>query len=149
MREARGDLFQLALGHVIVITTNGFVKANGECVMGRGCAAQAKTKWPDLPRLLGDGIGVRGNHVLYLGIDRDGYRGIVSFPVKHNWWEHADLDLIERSAKELVELRRSCGWQTDVYVPRPGCGNGKLLWETVKHVIEPIFDDQFIVVDFA
>ena len=39
MKEIRGDLFTQE-ADTICITTNGFVKANGECVMGRGCAKQ-------------------------------------------------------------------------------------------------------------
>lgn len=144
-----GDLFELARGHVLVLTTNGTVKsASGEAVMGRGCAHQAKVLWPDVPRLLGSELQLRGNHVHLLGIDRGGYRALVSFPVKHNWWEHADLELIRRSAQQLVVKADVCGWQTNVFLPRPGAGNGKLLWATVKDVIAPILDDRFIAVDF-
>ena len=47
MRERIGvDLFEFP---VIAITTNGFVKATGECVMGRGCALTAKRLYPQLP----------------------------------------------------------------------------------------------------
>jgi len=30
--------------------------------------------------------------------------GLITFPVKHNWWEAADLDLIDRSARELLRI---------------------------------------------
>jgi len=36
-----------------VITTNGFVKNNGEAVMGRGCAREAARKYPRLPLFWG------------------------------------------------------------------------------------------------
>jgi len=39
MKELRGNLFHTPCD-VICITTNGFVKRNGEAVMGRGCAVQ-------------------------------------------------------------------------------------------------------------
>ena len=40
----------------IVITTNGFVKKNGECVMGRGIAQQTRDKFPGFAKKLGTAI---------------------------------------------------------------------------------------------
>jgi hypothetical protein len=65
MIEIKGDLFAEPCD-AMCITTNGFVKANGECVMGRGCAKQAATYWPDLPKLLGGAIQKYGNVVILL-----------------------------------------------------------------------------------
>ena len=98
--------------HIIAITTNGFVKSSGECVMGRGCAREARDTFPGIAKRLGSLIKEHGNHVYYLGL------GIVSFPVKHNWWENADPALIERSAKELVGLADKDGWKS-IIIPRP------------------------------
>jgi hypothetical protein len=56
MRELKGDLWKLAAElkpDAVVISTNGFVKASGHAVMGRGCALEAAKRWPDLPLLLG------------------------------------------------------------------------------------------------
>lgn len=151
MTEARGDLFRLAIGGVLCITTNGFVKANGQCVMGRGCAAEAKSRWPTFPGALGQSIQQYGNKVHHFQYDTGTYVDVVTFPVKHNWWEKADLDLIARSAVQLRAMADGNPRWNDrhVYLPRPGCGNGRLLWTTVKAVIEPIFDDRFVIVDFA
>jgi len=99
MRTLSGDIWDWYGKSTIVISTNGFVKNNGECVMGRGVAFQAKNRFPPLPRLLGRHIGLHGNGVfLFLQYD------LITFPVKHNWWEKADPILIERSAKQLVSL---------------------------------------------
>jgi hypothetical protein len=131
-------------GFCIVIPTNGFVKKNGECVMGRGLALQAKERFPDLPKRLGHRIGEFGNVVF---IFRE-YR-LLTFPVKHKkWWEKADLKLIEKSAKELQEIFKYnlCGIPTPVYLPKVGCGNGKRNWTDVKPILEKYLDDRFIVV---
>ena len=85
-----------------VITTNGTVKNNGECVMGRGCAAEAKLRYPSVAHYLGGRIQGSGNHVNVLFDKTDDAAGLISFPVKHNWFERADMALIERSAEELV-----------------------------------------------
>src|SRR5579863_1639145 len=116
MREAYGDLFKLAAGKVIVITTNGDVKKNGEAVMGRGCAAEAKRRWPHMPLLLGSRLEALGNRVHRFVPMEDSYGAIVTFPVKHHWSDKADLKLIRESAHELVKLTDSFDWK-DVYVP--------------------------------
>lgn len=87
--------------------------------------------------------------MFYLGVIKE--HQWFSFPVKHNWYEHADLKLIERSAKELVDTIDDIFLDPDdrpptIYLPRPGCGNGRLKWEDVKPVIEPYLDDRFVVV---
>lgn len=149
MKEINGDLFELAKGGVLCLTTNGFVKKNGECVMGRGCALQAKKRWPSLPYTLGSSINRIGNMVAELSIpELTDYQAVVAFPVKHKWFEKADVELIKHSAWQLRAGAYTRGWQ-HVYVPRPGCGNGGLSWAQVKPVLEqPFDDDRFIIVDF-
>lgn len=68
----------------ICITTNGFIKSNGECVMGRGCALEAAKRFKQLPTLLANAIKKRGNVVNPLGkfINQGSPTVILSFPVK-------------------------------------------------------------------
>ena len=148
MIEVRGNLWTYP-ADVRVITTNGTVKKSGECVMGRGCALEAKSFIPNIASYLGDCIQRNGNHVYLLGT----YKGaeIYSFPVKHNWYEKADLDLIARSRNELADLLDPIYLNDKGHVfvmPRPGCGNGQLKWEDVKPILEPILDDRFHVITF-
>jgi hypothetical protein len=138
----------------IVITTNGTVKANGACVMGRGIAREARDRYPGVDLTLGQLIQSKGNLVFKL--DRPIWSGplrpyvalrLVSFPVKHNWYEKACLTLIESSTVSLRLLADIEKWKM-VIMPRPGCGNGNLKWEDVRPVIEPILDDRFVVMSF-
>lgn len=147
----------------VVITTNGYVKANGEAVMGRGCAKEAAERWSWLPRELGSRLTKGGNHV-YVWRPGEGSNvesfHIVTFPVKHHWQEAADRDLIECSARELllfVRVHEDTDPFKTVVMPRPGCGNGQLCWERcgdtclgepVKGLLEGILDDRFIVVTY-
>lgn len=136
-----------------VITTNGTVKMNGACVMGRGCAREAKYMYPSLDLKLGRMVKDSGNIVHFLNFtparpNVDYPHRLASFPVKHNWWEQADTYLIERSAKQLVELVNTTPGIMSVVMPRPGCGNGQLNWQDVRPLIEPILDDRFTVVTF-
>jgi len=141
LQEIKGDLWEQD-ADALVITTNGFVKRNGAAVMGRGVALQAAQRYPWLPAALGSSIETQGNHVTPFLVDN---RWIITFPVKHKWYEKADLLLIERSRDELVALqvRLSLG---KVVLPRPGCGNGGLDWEDVKPIME-VLDEHFFVID--
>lgn len=128
-----------------LITTNGAVRRDGACVMGRGCALEAKIRYPGLEYKLGDLIGRHGNRVMRLGR----YNGVVlaSFPVKHHWREEADPELIARSARQLVALADKFGCER-IALPRPGCGNGRLRWARVRTILKDILDDRFTIVDF-
>ncbi len=139
MREIHGDLWAFYGRAVIAVTTHGHVTARGECPMPRGCARQARERFPALPRLLGALVSARGNHVFEV------VEGIVNFPVEHHWLENPDLRLIERSAAELVALADARGW-LEVIVPRPGCGGGGLEWAVVRSILERHFDDRFRVI---
>lgn len=150
----------------LVITTNGFVKRNGECVMGRGIAKQIADRFPHIPTQLGNLIKLAGNNVYQLTKNNNGLPSLISFPVKpekftfngHNAVSHctanvgeivpgflakADINLIERSLKQLVELAdRNKHWEI-ILVPRVGCGAGELNWEDVKPIMEQYLDDRF------
>jgi hypothetical protein len=61
VKEAFGDLWEF--DGIIAITTNGFVKRDRTCVMGRGCAREAAVRFPELPHKLASRISAEGNHV--------------------------------------------------------------------------------------
>lgn len=137
MIEVRGNLFEQR--GWLCITTNGYVKNNGRAVMGAGCAKTIRDQVKDIDLALGRHITTRGNVVGAIGSYRN--NPVFSFPVKHNWWEHADLALIRRSAQDLRAhyMHMFCDKDIvpcDVWIPRPGCGNGRLKWEDVKPILE-------------
>lgn len=140
MIEVKGDLWSYVPASVRLITTNGTVKGwSGRAVMGRGCALEALNMTPGVDKLLGDYLTKYGNRPFYLTAD------IGTFPVKHEWYEKADLDLIRDSAYKIVEMADGFGWQ-NVVLPRPGCGNGKLQWSEVRATIGSILDERFKVI---
>lgn len=131
-----------------LITTNGQTRKDGACVMGRGCARQARDMIPGIDYKLGELLRKYGNRVFRLGALPDGSH-LGSFPVKNHWKNYADLELIERSAHQLVEIVQSFGYKR-VVLPCPGVGNGGLSYERyVKPVLEPVLsDDRFYIVSF-
>ena len=148
MKEITGDLFDFYdKGQWIVITTNGTVRNDGLLVMGRGVAEQAAKKIPGLQKDLGSVVLRSGSHVWPMLKYR-----VFSYPVKWRWREMADPRLIKWSAQELAEkvnyvnhIRLKSIEQ--IYMVRPGCGNGGLSWTAVRPIIENILDDRFIVVE--
>ena len=174
MKEVRGEMWELAPQYdAVCITTNGFVKSNGEAVMGRGCAKQAARKWPKLPVVLGERIKTRGVYCAQL-LRTSGFT-LFSFPVKPasvivaqdksnivrhmrkkfapgqtapGWAAVADLSIIEESARQMKLWIDSKPEYKTCILPRPGCGAGELTWEQVKPVLEKHLDDRFTVVTY-
>ncbi len=143
MREITGDIWDCYdEGYWITITTNGTVRKDGACVLGRGIALQAKNRFPSLPFRLGIEINLHGNQVFFFPEFR-----LVTFPVKHNWWEEADIGLIENSAIHFAGLVEFGYLRPPVYLVRPGCGNGGLNWKDVKPILEKYLDYRFMVVE--
>lgn len=146
MRQAQGNLWTHP-ADVIVITTNGFVKANGQCVMGRGCAREARDRFPGIASKLGSLIKLHGNRAMrlwhYTNSQRDVW--VVSMPTKHVWVDKSDPALIKTSARQLVEMADKFGWQS-VVMPRPGCGNGGLNWADIEPLLADVLDDRFTVI---
>jgi hypothetical protein len=128
-----------------VITTNPAVNRRGELVMGRGCAREAALRFEGLARHLGsmDAPRRRCCQALF-GLEHPHSTAIVTFVVKHHWRDEADPDLILKSAHQLVSLADRHGWR-HVLMPRPGCGNGRLRWPTVRELLVPVLDDRFFV----
>lgn len=149
----------------ICFTSNGIIKKNGELVMGAGVAKAFKNNWPELPQIFGykvrAGCGCclsNGNRV-HITYPNSSYtkklRGpkapdaIISFPTKHHWRDKSDLNLIKKSAEQLVEKTNSredpYKWKK-IFLPAPGCSNGGLDFEKeVRPVLEPILDDRFTI----
>jgi len=135
----------------ICITTNKTIKNDQRLVMGAGIAFYAAKLWPSIPYILAKEIKEKGNNVYYLGQKRclnNHLCAIFSFPVKNNWWEKANLFIIERSCKQLIEIVNNEQYRK-IWLIRPGCDNGKLNWEKqVKPIISSLLDNRFIIVNF-
>lgn len=147
MIERKQDLWKYwkRPGHFVCISTNGFLKSDGCAVMGRGCALQAVKMLVGVDKILGDYIRKNGNvpgHII--GPDAKYMLGIL--PVKHNFWEQADIRLIQRSVDWLWRTAGT-GAETTFHVPRLGCGNGQRDWEReVKPLMKRLPDN--VVVHF-
>lgn len=136
------DVFNL-VDHFL-ITTNSSIKNNGELVMGRGIAKQARDIWPNLAQQAGEQIcqalgvphkyGLKGKYGVILG------PRIGLFQVKYHFRDQASLDLIQYSTQSLL------GYATDhpekaIALNFPGIGNGGLRADLVKPIIDILPDN--------
>lgn len=156
MLEREGDIWELADCGTIVITTNPVItyarSHQGEVVMGRGVALQAKQRFPQLPVALAAKIRAQGNIPHDLGTwvtdSRVPWYRVLTLPTKHDWKEQADASLIRMSLLRLANLVGEAGITGPIHLPRPGCGNGRLAWRDIRPYCVETLSDQFVVVDY-
>ena len=145
------DIFTLpnsnADKNIVCVTTNGIIKKDGTAVMGAGIAKTTNQRFKVSDKLA-DNLRTNGNTVCDLGSYywRTSKFHIFAFPTKHDWKDPSNLELIEQSAQQLVNIVNTQGFE-HIFLTRPGCGCGGLDWENqVKPLLEPIFDDRFTIV---
>jgi hypothetical protein len=152
MLEEIGDIWDYYnAGCWIVITTNGNVRSDGEAVMGRGIAFQAKQHLPELPKMLAANTRALGASTFSFS-----QYHLFTLATKYNWWEKSNIELIRNN---VCVLRTLAIWYTKsgcselsnvfpVYLPRLGCSNGGLHWESdVRPFLSKYLDDRFIVIN--
>ena len=136
----------LKTADAVCFTSNGVIKKDGKLVMGAGVAKQFRDTFADLDQQAGTAVKTYGNicqvvkQTFYLGNPLN----IVAFPTKYNWRDKSDINLIETSAIQLIDMTNKYGWK-DVYLPFPGISCGGLDKEFVTNRIGKIFDDRFII----
>jgi len=145
MKEVKGNIWDYYdKGYYVVIPTNGCVKKNGRAVMGKGLALQANEFFGDVALSLGRCISYGGNAVYLLSDVR-----LISFPTKYHWSDMSDINLIGKSVNELLDIADMLEESEEVKIalPKVGCGNGNLKWDTMKQLLTEYLDDRFIIVD--
>ena len=152
MKFIVADIFSIPTSpsDAVCVTTNGMVRRDGHAVMGRGIALEANRRF-GLSLDLAGYLTRYGNRVFHMGVRTDSRTGrrmtVLTFPTKWDWRDGSDLALIEASARQLVAVCDKFGIRR-CFLPKPGCANGGLDWETqVRPLIAHILDDRFTVVD--
>lgn len=142
MREEKGNIWERQTGdNWIVIATNGTIKQDGSCVMGRGIALEAAQRYPELPAALGKRIKLEGNHVFLFCTF-----GLITLPTKEQYYNPSSIVLIENGLKALTNMVAGAKLRQEILLPRLGCGNGKLSWKTVRPLVERYLEtDQFVI----
>lgn len=66
----------------ICVTTNAMTRYNGNAIMGKGVALEARNRFPFIERTLGKLLRTKGNHTHHIGFF-DNYH-VITFPTKHD-----------------------------------------------------------------
>jgi hypothetical protein len=125
------------------VTTNGTVNAQGLNVMGSGVAKEFVDKYPLAREVVGELITKYGNVVKMI----HGWN-IFTFPTKNDWRGDSHIPLIRQSAQQLAWLAEFAREDTFLLV-RPGIGAGRLKWDDVFPVIDPILPDNVLVITWS
>lgn len=139
MKIIKTDIFKYPCD-AVCITTNGEIKKNGRAVMGAGVARSFRDRIKNIDLVLADSLKQHGNkcRIFY----KIGKVSIIAFPTKILWQDHSDINLIRKSAKELKQIIIDHNLNM-VLLPKPGCSNGGLIWNTVKDVLEEELHSEF------
>ena len=109
-------------------------------VMGRGLAYKFKNKYKDTYK---DYVKWCNNGDLVIGklhYYKEKGKLIINFPTKDNWRYNSKLEYIDLGLQELSKLIVTLGIKS-IAIPPLGCGNGGLVWEDVKCLIECYLSD--------
>ncbi len=158
MQIAYSNLWE-SKADIYAITTNSFIKNNGELVMGRGAALEAKNQYSRLAYEAGERIlqmcGHLGEYnwfdisrVLPSGCMYDIRDGKAlrlvhifgMFQVKYHFKDKADLDLIYRSTLILKNQAQRMPY-AKIAMNFPGIGNGGLSIDQVLPIVQILPDN--------
>lgn len=130
------------------VTTNGDIRRNGKAVMGAGIARYCRDHFTAVDSMLAMKLKSGGNHVHHLGYHTAPGGSeflLMSFPTKEHWTEDSKPGLIRQSCKEAVRFADDYKLE-HIYMPCPGCSNGRLdYWTDVRPILYEGLDSRFVV----
>ena len=151
MRYEQGNIFEIAGdGQAICIPVNGSVDEDGNAMMDSGLAKIAVERYGQkIRQRLGECVKTYGNRAFILGnaSNISGTHFVLSYPTKNDYREKsANVSLICKSGEQIEGICTKYNI-TKCYLPKVGCGSGKLDWEnTVEPWLSQMLDDRFVVV---
>ena len=158
MEIIEGDLWsEVGKADLILFTSNADLNSQGDLVMGKGAAAEAKQRWPGLATALALATGGRREYGLAWarGVETGSKTKLGCLQVKRAWRDPADLKLIDWSAGKLAAALAKwlsnpehAGREIRVALNYPGIGRGTggLREEDVQPVLEKHFGGLPVVV---
>lgn len=140
----KGDMWSsLKDADYFLVTTNSFVKNNGDLVMGAGIAKQMRDKVPGIAARFGTAIKAAGPRYGVILLPKQGSLVAGAFQVKNFWGDPAELGLIRFSTEKLTVLANAePNKRFDLNFP--GIGNGKLDYVDVFPIVNTLPDNVHI-----
>lgn len=145
MRSEVGNMFNtignIVDEHMLVVTTNSFIRRDGALVMGRGAAKQLATLYPDMPWTFASKMS--GSLCTYslLWTEATPFRpALGAFQVKRHYADDACIKLIRDSTLMLSTLAQEKP-KTRFDMNYPGIGNGRLSINDVGPLLRNLPDN--------
>jgi hypothetical protein len=144
MQRRHGDMFKSAdTADLFCVTTNSTLKRDGSLTMGAGAAKQLQQNGGPrcTPKEAGQRIGNSCGHLGVYGlleVERQDLK-IGLFQTKRDWRDESGLDLIGKSAMQLLKWTARRPKQI-VYLNYPGIGCGGREESEVRPIIEELPD---------
>lgn len=155
MNEQIGSIFAPPESvKAIGITINCIVKNNGELVMGKGVALEAKNRFKNISLEFGKQIfSQKQNGKDYFGVyfHKESNLWVFGIPTKYHYKDNSDIDLISKSLNYLNTLVNENfpefnGIENIVALPAVGCGYGNLNWKKqVRPIANKILDGRYVI----
>jgi len=176
MQIIKGDLWGFTQeADAICIPVNGFVKRNGDAVIGRTGLAHYTITYHNsqFGTLVGNVFKFAGYSVQKIAQLKRYPTWLITFPTKPDrmnsdgtnvieskssdfpkgksvpgWACKADLYTIAKSCLELKDLTNKEGFG-NIYLPKIGTGTGERKWEEIEPILKvSLDDDRFKVIDY-
>lgn len=138
----KGNIWFVKYG-VRVFTGNASINSHGELVMGRGLALQTKQRYPGCAKVFGRLIKEHSSQYPYgILIHPDRTDPILAVAqVKYQYWDKADLELIQYSMHHLAVLANTDWSKHQVCINFPGIGWGGRKREEVLPILDELPDN--------
>jgi len=144
MIEHRGDMWSAwPTAGLFLVTTNSYLNKQGELVMGRGMALQARHRFGGLAQAFGQAIAVRCGHLGEHGLlisERWPEARVGAFQVKRHWVSRASLSLI-RKGTQMLQAWAEEHPEVEIHLSMPGVGNGRRSLQEVLPIMEVLPDN--------
>jgi O-acetyl-ADP-ribose deacetylase (regulator of RNase III) len=132
-------------GNLLAAPTQALVNTvNTMGVMGKGIALQFKERFPEnrvaYERACKAGEMKIGKMLAVRESTTEGEKVIINFPTKTEWFKKSQYNYVEEGLKDLVRVINEYNIKS-IAIPPLGCGNGGLVWEKVKPMIEKSMSD--------
>lgn len=129
------DMFSLAKNNDVCCLPISRSIISGKAVMDYGVAKQATLLHKELPSIAGSLLSSGMNQGCRIAT-LDGIHYYM-FPVKQNYKDEADVNIILSSAEYLCRwINKYSDKIGNIYLPAPGCGYGGLSYEIVQPILE-------------
>ena len=176
MKIIKGDLWGFTnVADAICIPVNGFVKRNGEAVIGRTGLAYYTTTYHNsqFSTLVGSVFKFAGCSVQKIAQLKRSPTWIIAFPTKPDRITSDGTNVIESKASDFPKGKSVPGWackadlytiaksclelkdlttrekMVNIYIPMIGTRSGERKWEEIEPILKlSLDDDRFKVVDY-